>query len=123
MAKFGVAMLLGLVSVWAAGQDAGPKSQAGGGKAAVGAPAEAQVAGMVRKDPHAVGLAAPGKRVGRGVDAGPELLLHDFSLAGAAAATHKLHFKALAPGVMEITGPAYPMGTWQFKVRDAANYY
>jgi alpha-D-xyloside xylohydrolase len=125
MAKFGVAMLLGLVSVWAAGQDAGPevKSQAGGGKAVVGAPGEVPVAGMVRKDPHTVGLAVPGKRVGRGVDAGPELLLHDFSLAGTAVATNKLHFKALAPGVMEITSPAYPMGTWQFKVRDAANYY
>ena len=54
---------------------------------------------------------------------GPDLLVHDFSFEGAAVTTNKLHFKEIAPGVVEITSVAYSVGTWQFLVRDAANYY
>ena len=68
-------------------------------------------------------LTLPDKRMGRDIEAGPDLLVHDFSFEGAAVTTNKLHFKEIGPGVVEITSVAYSMGMWQFLVRDAANYY
>ena len=86
-------------------------------------PAEVRVDGLVRKDLYAVGLTLPGMRVGPGVDARPELVVEDFEFNGDAVTTDKLHFKQLSPGVVEITSVAYSVGSWRFRVRDAANYY
>lgn len=86
-------------------------------------PAEAPVNGLARKDSYAVGLTLPGKQVGSGVDARPELVVEDFEFNGDAVTTDKLHFKQLSPGVVEITSVAYSVGSWRFRVRDAANYY
>jgi alpha-D-xyloside xylohydrolase len=84
---------------------------------------ELSVTGMVRRDLNTVALALPNKRPVKGIDEGADLLLHDFFFEGDAVTTNKLHFKELAPGIMEITSTAYSMGTWQFLVRDSANYY
>ena len=46
-----------------------------------------------------------------------------FRLKAQPVTTNKLHFKEIAPGVVEITSVAYSVGIWQFLVRDAANYY
>ena len=46
--------------------------------------------------------------------AGPDLVLHDFSFNGGPVTTNKLHFKELAPGVVEITSMAYSVGTGSF---------
>ena len=127
--RVGAAVVWGAVlfSVGAAAQDAVPKAETGAEKVVVPAPAgrvaEVPVAGMSRKDLYTVAVTLPGKKVVRGVDEGPDLLLHDFNFEDAVVQTNKLHFKELAPGVMEITSTAYSVGTWQFQVRDAANYY
>jgi len=89
----------------AAGQD-------GGGAAARSG--EAAVEGLTRKDADTVALALPGGR---------ELLLHDFEFPGQAVRTGKLHFRQVAPGVVEITCVAYTVGEWRFHVHDAGNYY
>ena len=52
-----------------------------------------------------------------------ELLLHSFSFDGDAVTTNKLHFKQIAPGVLEITSLAYSLGEWQFLLHDQGNYY
>ena len=85
--------------------------------------AEAPVDGLVRRDSYAVALTLPGKRVGPGVDQGPELLVNSFEFNGETVTTDKLHFKQLSAGVVEITSVAYSVGNWRFRVRDAANYY
>jgi alpha-D-xyloside xylohydrolase len=112
----------------AAGQDApkvepAPVVLQGTVAAPGGRAAEVSVAGMVRRDLNTVALALPEKRIVKNVDEGKDLLLHDFSFDDTAVQTNKLHFKELAPGVMEITSIAYSVGTWSFLVRDAANYY
>jgi alpha-D-xyloside xylohydrolase len=93
----------------------------------VGAPAgrtvEAPVAGLVRRDMYTVALNLPGKRVGRDIDPGAELLVHDFSFEGGEVTTNKLHFRELQPGVVEITSTAYSLGMWRFLIHDSANYY
>jgi len=85
--------------------------------------AEVPVQGLVRRDLDTVALVLPGKHVARGVDDGPDLLLHDFSFDGTVVPTNKLHFKELQPGVVEITSTAASVGTWDFQVKDSANYY
>ena len=108
-------------------QDPVPAPAGGSQQTGVPAPAgrvvEVAVPGLVRKDLYSVALTLPGKRMGRDIEAGPDLLVHDFSFEGAAVTTNKLHFKEIAPGVVEITSVAYSMGMWRFLVRDAANYY
>ena len=91
--------------------------------AATARPAEAPVDGLVRKDSYAVGLTLPGKRIGPGLDARSELVVEDFEFNGDAVTTDKLHFKQLSPGVVEIASVAYSVGSWRFRVRDAAIYY
>ncbi len=91
--------------------------------APAGRVAETPVQGLVRSDLYTVALTVPGKRIEHDIDAGPDVQLHDFSFEGEAVTTNKLHFKELAPGVVEITSIAYSLGDWQFQVRDAANYY
>jgi alpha-D-xyloside xylohydrolase len=86
-------------------------------------PAETPVDGLVRKDLYAVGLTLARKRVGPGIDTRPELVVEDFEFNGDAVTTDKLHLKQLSPGVVEITSVAYSVGSWRFRVRDAANYY
>ncbi len=98
-------------------------SVADGVPAPAGRVVEAVVPGLVRRDLYAVALTLPDKRMGRDIEAGPDLLVHDFSFEGAPVTTNKLHFKEIAPGVVEITSVAYSMGMWQFLVRDSANYY
>ena len=124
----------GMVCVWmgvlslgtAICQDA-PVPASGAGQTSVPAPAgrvvEVAVPGLVRRDLYAVALTLPDKRTGQEAAVGSDLLLHDFSFEGAAVTTNKLHFKEIAPGVVEITSVAYSMGMWQFLVRDSANYY
>lgn len=108
-------------------QDPVPVPTGGASQTGVPAPAgrvvEVAVPGLVRKDLYSVALTLPDKRMGRDIEAGSDLLVHDFSFEGAAVTTNKLHFKEIAPGVVEITSVAYSMGMWQFLVRDSANYY
>src|SRR5580693_8620457 len=78
--------------------------------------AEAPVDGLVRRDSYAVALTLPGKRVGPGVDQGPELLVNSFEFNGETVTTDKLHFKQLSAGVVEITSVAYSVGNWRFRV-------
>ena len=73
---------------------------------------EAPIDGLVRKDIFTVALTLPDKR---------ELLVRDFEFEGETVATDKLHFKQLAPGVLEITSLAYSVGDWRFRVADSAN--
>ncbi|HEY6414406.1 MAG TPA: TIM-barrel domain-containing protein [Edaphobacter sp.] len=75
---------------------------------------EAPIDGLGRKDSYTVALTLPGKR---------ELLVRDFEFEGETVSTDKLHFKQLAPGVLEITSLAYSVGDWRFRVTDSANYY
>ena len=103
-------------SLWA--QDPSQRPAAPAGRAA-----EVPVDGLVRKDVYSVALTVPGKQAGPGVDAGPELVVKNFEFNGDAVTTDKLHFKQLAPGVVEIASVAYSVGNWRFRVRDAANYY
>lgn len=93
---------------------------------------EVPVAGLVRRDANSVVLTLPGRQSTALLEASgsrpagrvsPELVLHDFGFEGTLVPTDKLHFKQLAPGVLEITSVAYSVGEWQFLVRDAANYY
>jgi alpha-D-xyloside xylohydrolase len=117
--------LVGTVLVLAgsgAAQDAEPKTPSSAA-APVGRAAEAVVDGLVRKDAGSVAVTLPGKHVGHDVDSGPELLLQGFEFEDETVPTSKLHFKLLAPGVMEITSNAYSVGEWRFRVRDSANYY
>ena len=101
-------------------------AQKGGAAAApavAGRAPEAAVDGLVRRDADTVALTVPGKHFGRGIDAGPDVLVKGFEFEGEMVPTSKLHFKQLSPGVMEITSLAYSVGNWRFRVRDAANYY
>ncbi len=109
---------------WAMAQavPAAPEGQQGV-PAPTGRIVEVPVQGLVRSDLYAVALTLPGKRAGRDIDPGPDLLVHDFSFEGDAVTTNKLHFKELGPGMVEITSTAYLLGTWRFLVHDAANYY
>lgn len=100
--------------------------------APAGRGAEVQIDGLVRRDAYSIALTLPGQTSAKVMEAsgsapaGPpstELLLHDFTFEGAPVTSNKLHFKQLAPGVIEITSVAYSVGDWQFAVRDAANYY
>ncbi len=75
---------------------------------------EAPVEGLVRKDSYTVALTLPDKH---------ELLVQGFEFEGVTVSTNKLHFKQLAPGVVEITSLAYLVGDWRFRVADSANYY
>jgi alpha-D-xyloside xylohydrolase len=75
---------------------------------------EAPIDGLVRKDPFTVALTLSDKR---------ELFVRDFEFEGETVSTDKLHFKQLAPGVLEITSLAYSVGDWRFRVADSANYY
>ena len=75
---------------------------------------EAPIDGLVRKDLYTAALTLPDKH---------ELLVRDFEFDGEAVTTGKLHFKQLAPGVLEITSLAYSVGDWRFRVEDSANYY
>jgi alpha-D-xyloside xylohydrolase len=93
---------------------------------------EVPVAGLVRRDSNSVVLTLPGQQSSVVLEAsgsrpagavGSELVLHDFGFEGTLVPTNKLHFKQLAPGVLEITCVAYSVGEWQFLVKDAANYY
>jgi alpha-D-xyloside xylohydrolase len=124
-----VAGVILLGAGWAMAQDAPVNpaaqqpSQEQGVPAPAGRAAEAPVAGLVRSDLYTVALTLPGKRAGRDIDPGPDLLLHDFSFEGESVTTNKLHFKEVGPGMVEITSTAYSLGTWQFLVHDAANYY
>jgi alpha-D-xyloside xylohydrolase len=79
--------------------------------------AELLVEGVVRKDVYTVAVTLPGKQ------AGSALLVKDFEFNGEAVTTNKLHFKQLAPGMVEISSLAYSVGSWRFRVQDAANYY
>jgi alpha-D-xyloside xylohydrolase len=133
LAGIGAAVLFGVAC--AAGQDA-PRVEPGVPTVATppapsqdlvpapsGRVAEVPIAGMLRRDLNTIALALPEKRIVKNIDEGKDLLLHDFSFDDTAVQTNKLHFKELAPGVMEITSIAYSVGTWSFLVRDAANYY
>jgi alpha-D-xyloside xylohydrolase len=82
--------------------------------APVGRAAEAEVAGMARKDAYTVTMALPG---------GHELEVREFEFEGEVVPTNKLHFKELSPGVVEVTSVAYSVGEWRFRVRDRGNYY
>jgi alpha-D-xyloside xylohydrolase len=123
------AALVLVSSGWAGAQEPAPQAehQPATPSTEVAAPSgrasETPVAGLVRRDLSTVSVAIPGKHVARGVEDGPDLLLHDFTFDDAPVTTNKLHFKELAPGILEITSTAYSMGTWQFLVRDSANYY
>ncbi len=117
MVAVGLGVLAG--SAWA--QE--PDQKAPAAVAQTGRAAEAPVDGLVRKDTYAVAWTVPGKVVGPGVDAGPDVLVEDFEFNGEAVPTSKLHFKQLSAGVVEITSVAYSVGAWRFRVRDAANYY
>ncbi len=75
---------------------------------------EAPVDGLIRKDPYTVALNLPNKH---------ELLVREFEFNGESVTTGKLHFKQLAPGVVEISSLAYSVGDWRFRVTDSANYY
>ncbi len=72
--------------------------------------AEVPVDGLVRKDTYAVAWTVPGKVVGPGVDAGPDVVVEDFEFNGEPVPTSKLHFKQLSAGVVEITSVAYSVG-------------
>ena len=117
------AVLLASYAGMALAQDVSPASGAAAQAAPAGRAAEAPIDGLVRKDPYTVALTLPGKHMAHGVDAGPDLLLNDFEFEGQPVMTDKLHFKQLAPGVVEITSLAYSVGDWRFRVRDAGNYY
>ena len=92
-------------SLWA--QDPSQRPAAPAGRAA-----EVPVDGLVWKDVYSVALTVPGKQAGPGVDAGPELVVKNFEFNGDAVTTDKLHFKQLAPGVVEIASVAYSVGNW-----------
>ena len=76
--------------------------------------------GLVRRDADAcvVTLPAAGTRA-----SAVELLVHGFHFNGDAVPTNKLHFRQVAPGVVEMTSVAYSLGDWEFSVTDAASYY
>jgi alpha-D-xyloside xylohydrolase len=117
------AVLLASLTGMAFAQDVSPGSGASAQAAPTGRAAEAAIDGLVRRDPYTVALTLPGKHMAHGIDAGPDLLLNDFEYEGNPVRTDKLHFKQLAPGVVEITSVAYSVGDWRFRVRDAGNYY
>src|SRR6266581_297249 len=82
----GVAAVMALGGGWAMAQAALPKADAAqdvSPQTSVPAPTgrvvEVPVQGLVRRDLDTVALRLPGKRVARGVDERPDLLLHDFS--------------------------------------------
>ncbi len=111
------AVLLASYAGMVLAQDVSPASGAAAQAAPAGRAVEAPIDGLVRKDPYTVALTLPGKHMAHGVDAGPDLLLHDFEFEGEPVTTDKLHFKQLAPGVVEITSLAYSVGDWRFRVR------
>jgi alpha-D-xyloside xylohydrolase len=81
---------------------------------------EAGVTDLVRQDAGALALTLPPRA---GASTPRKLLLYDFEFEGAPVRTDKLHFKQLAPGVVEITSLAYMVGEWRVRLRDNANYY
>lgn len=82
---------------------------------------EAPVEGMARLSAETMTVALPGSEA-MGL-AKSTLALHDFEFEGAPVQTSKLHFKQVAPGVVEITSVAYSVGQWRFRVKDAGSYY
>ncbi len=76
--------------------------------------------GLVRQDAGTLALTLPAKA---GSATPRKLLLYDFEFEGAPVRTDKLHFKQLAPGVIEITSLAYMVGEWRVRLRDNASYY
>ena len=107
--------LVGLGSRMMVAQDTAPAATpAPVATAAATRTVEAPVDGLVRRDSYTVALTLPGKR---------ELLVQGFEFEGETVSTDKLHFKQLAPGVVEITSLAYLVGDWRFRVADSANYY
>ena len=120
--SFGVAVFAVALGVLgsAGAQDVSPGAQA---QPAAGRASEVPVEGVVRRDQRMVALTVPGKRMGQGIDPGPDLLVGDFEFEGSAVPTDKVHLKMLSPGVYEISSVAYTVGYWRFRVRDAGNYY
>ena len=100
--------------------DAGQPAPADGQRSA--RPVEAPVAGMTRRDPATIAISLEAAKADETARL-QELLLHGFSFDGDAVTTNKLHFKQLAPGVLEVTSLAYSLGEWQFLLRDRGNYY
>jgi alpha-D-xyloside xylohydrolase len=115
-----VVVLLFAAATSAVAQDVSPAAPA---QAPAARTAEAPVEGLVRRDPNTVALTLPGKHMGPGIDAGPELLVGDFEFEGSTVPTSKVHLKQLSPGVFEVSSVAYMVGYWRFRVRDAGNYY
>jgi alpha-D-xyloside xylohydrolase len=81
---------------------------------------EAEVTDLVRLDAGTLTLTLPAKA---GSSTPRKLLLYDFEFEGAPVRTDKLHFKQLAPGVVEVTSLAYMVGEWRVRLRDNASYY
>jgi alpha-D-xyloside xylohydrolase len=106
--------LLGLGSGMMVAQDAAPVAATPPVAPAAVRTVEAPVDGLVRRDSYTVALTLPDKH---------ELLVRGFEFEGETVSTDKLHFKQLAPGVVEITSLAYLVGDWRFRVADSANYY
>jgi len=106
--------LLGLGSRIIVAQDDAPAATTAPVTSAAARRMEAPVDGLVRKDPYTVALTLPDKH---------QLLVGDFEFEGEPVTTGKLHFKQLAPGVVEISSLAYSVGDWRFRVTDSANYY
>ena len=86
--------LLGLGSRMMVAQDAAPVAATPPVAPAATRTVEAPVEGLVRKDSYTVALTLPDKH---------ELLVQGFEFEGETVSTDKLHFKQLAPGVVEIT--------------------
>jgi alpha-D-xyloside xylohydrolase len=106
--------LLGLGSRMIVAQDAAPATTTAPVEPVATRTVEAAIEGLVRKDSYTVALRLPDKH---------ELLVQGFEFEGETVSTDKLHFKQLAPGVVEITSLAYLVGDWRFRVADSANYY
>jgi alpha-D-xyloside xylohydrolase len=68
---------------------------------------EAEVTDLVRQDAGTLALTLPAKA---GSSTPRKLLLYGFEFEGVPVRTDKLHFKQLAPGVVEITSLAYMVG-------------
>ncbi len=118
-------MLWVLAAAAAMGQAVGSPEKAQGDAGVQGrgpGRTEAAVAGLTRRDADTLAVALPGSR-GTTARAAGELLVHGFSFNGETVTTSKLHFRQLAPGVLEITSLAYSVGEWQFSIEDDASYY
>ncbi len=78
---------------------------------------------MTRRDANTVAVALEAAATAGETRRLREVLLHGFSFEGDAVTTNKLHFRQLAPGVVEVTSLAYSLGEWQFAVHDRGSYY